>query len=314
MQIIQILVLVGISAAAACLVAIATTRAFPDHGRRRLQAVFASDAPPANPVWHAFRNQMVRLARLIGRISGPAQQEDPAPVRIKLLNAGLSAQMAMPLYFGAKTLLALVLPGSLLAALTLSGRPVPTVQMMALLLAASTLGYYLPAAWLSHRIEKRQREIFESFPDATDLMMVCIEAGLGLDAALARVAGEIRTESTACADELQRVILEMRAGAQRSEALGRLAMRTGVEEVAVFASMLAQAERFGSSIGDSLRVFSEEMRVRRRQRVEELAAKIPLKLLFPLVFCILPSLFLVLLGPAFIEIYRVLLPIMNGQS
>jgi tight adherence protein C len=141
-----------------------------------------------------------------------------------------------------------------------------------------------------------------------------VEAGLGLDSALARVADEIRMKSLALAEELQLVNLEMRAGNTRENALRNLALRTGVEEVKTFATMLVQADRFGTSLGDSLRVFSDELRSRRRFRAEELAAKIPLKLLFPLVFFIFPSLLLVLLGPAFIQVYRVLLPTLTGQQ
>ena len=120
-------------------------------------------------------------------------------------------------------------------------------------------------------------------------------------------------KSQALSEELQLVNLEMRAGNTREKALRNLALRTGVEEVKTFATMLVQADRFGTSLGDSLRVFSDELRSRRRFRAEELAAKIPLKLLFPLVFFIFPSLLLVLLGPAFIQVYRVLLPTLTGQ-
>jgi tight adherence protein C len=159
----------------------------------------------------------------------------------------------------------------------------------------------------------RQREIFENFPDAADLMLVCVESGLGLDAALVRVADEMRLKSVNLAEELHLVNLELRAGNTREKALRNLALRTGVEEVNTFVTMLVQADRFGTSIGDSLRVFSEELRTKRRLRAEEIAAKIPLKLLFPLVFFIFPSLLLVLLGPAFIQVYRILLPTMAGQ-
>ena len=159
----------------------------------------------------------------------------------------------------------------------------------------------------------RQREIFETFPDALDLMTVCVESGLGLDAALAKVTEEMRLKSIPLAEELHLVNLELRAGSTREKALRNLALRTGVDEVNTFVTMLVQADRFGTSIGDSLRVFSDELRTKRRLRAEEMAAKIPLKLLFPLVFCIFPSLMLVLLGPAFIQVYRILLPTMAGQ-
>ena len=159
----------------------------------------------------------------------------------------------------------------------------------------------------------RQREVFENFPDALDLMTVCIEAGLGTESALTRVADDIGHKSPVLGEELRLVNLELRAGAPRDRALRNLAFRTAVEEVDGFVSMLIQAERFGTSIAQSLRVHADMLRTRRRQKAEEAAAKIALKLLFPLIFFIFPSLMLVLMGPAMIQIYRVLLPTMAGH-
>jgi tight adherence protein C len=195
----------------------------------------------------------------------------------------------------------------------LGGTKFGTNTMLLILLSAGAVGYYLPNAVLSRLVFIRQREVFETFPDAADLLLVCVEAGLGLDAALVKVAEEMRLKSEALAEELHLVNLELRAGSSREKALRNLALRTGVEEVNTFATMLIQADRFGTSIGDSLRVFSDELRTKRQMRAEEIAAKIPLKLLFPMVFCIFPALLLVLLGPAFIQIYRILLPTMAGQ-
>jgi tight adherence protein C len=167
---------------------------------------------------------------------------------------------------------------------------------------------------LNRLVFVRQREIFETFPDALDLMTVCVEAGLGIEAALVRVADEMQHKSEALAEELHLVTLELRAGLERARALRNLANRTGVEEVEGFVAMIIQAERFGTSIAASLRIHSDMLRTRRRQRAEEAAAEIALKLLFPLIFFIFPSLMLVLLGPAMIQIYRVLLPTMAGSS
>jgi tight adherence protein C len=182
------------------------------------------------------------------------------------------------------------------------------------LLLAASFGYYLPNILLAKRIQHRQRDIFESFPDALDLMTVCVEAGLAMDAALLRVADEIGLKSPVLSDELHLVTLELRAGLPKERALRNLALRTGVEDVDALVAMLIQAERFGTSIADSLRVQSDQLRTRRRQRAEEAAAKIALKLLFPLIFFIFPSLLVVLMGPAFIQIYRVLLPNMGGNA
>ena len=167
---------------------------------------------------------------------------------------------------------------------------------------------------LAQMIKRRQRDIFESFPDALDLMTVCVEAGLAMDAALARVAAEIALKSRVLAEELHLVMLELRAGNTKERALRNLALRTGVDDVDALVAMLIQAERFGTSIAASLRVQSDQLRTKRRQRAEEEAAKIALKLLFPLIFFIFPSLLVVLMGPAFLQIYRVLLPSMGSGS
>jgi tight adherence protein C len=175
------------------------------------------------------------------------------------------------------------------------------------------LGYYLPNLVLWKAVKRRQREIFESFPDALDMMTVCVEAGLGTEAAMVRVSDDLQFKSPALAEELRLVNLELRAGADRERALRNLALRTGVEEVDGFVTMISQAERFGTSIAASLRVHADMLRTVRRQRAEEAAAKIALKLLFPLIFCIFPSLMVVLMGPAMIQIYRVLLPSMGTR-
>jgi len=185
--------------------------------------------------------------------------------------------------------------------------------LLAALLVVAAVGYYLPNIVMRRLVFVRQREIFETFPDALDLMTICVEAGLAMDAAIARVADEIKLTSPILSEELHLVTLELRAGASKEKALRNLALRTGVEDVDTLVAMLIQAGRFGTSIGASLRVHADSLRTKRRLRAEEAAAKIALKLLFPLIFCIFPSLLLVLLGPAFIQIYRVLLPALGGN-
>ena len=166
---------------------------------------------------------------------------------------------------------------------------------------------------LRYAIARRQREVFESFPDALDLMTICVEAGLGVDSALSRVATEIGLASPVLSEEMTLVTLELRAGGTKEKALRNLALRTGVEDVDALVSMLIQAERFGTSIAASLRIQSDLLRTKRRMRAEETAAKIGVKLLFPLIFFIFPALMVVLMGPAMIQIYRVLLPAMAQQ-
>ncbi len=145
-------------------------------------------------------------------------------------------------------------------------------------------------------------------------MLVCVEAGLGLDAALTKVADEVKRKSLALAEELHLTNLEIRAGATREKALRDLALRTGIEEIGTFASMLTQADKFGTSIGESLRVFSDDLRHKRQVRAEENAAKVPTKMLFPLVVCIFPAIIMVIMGPAVIQIIRTLMPMLSGRG
>lgn len=256
---------------------------------------------------------VVNLAGKFAKLSLPSEGWENSPLRLRFLHAGYRGDAPAIIYFGAKTLLAVLFPIIAYSYVLLGNAKFGTHAMLLVLLASGAIGYYLPNVVLGRLVFLRQREIFESFPDAADLLMVCVEAGLGLDAALVKVAEEMRLSSEALAEELHLVNLELRAGSSRERALRNLALRTGVEEVSTFATMLIQADRFGTSIGESLRVFSDELRTKRRLRAEEMAAKIPLKLLFPLVFFIFPSMLLVLLGPAFIQVYRILLPIMSGQ-
>lgn len=258
--------------------------------------------------------RIVKLSGPIARLSLPAEGWENSPLRIRFMNAGYRTHNAPILFFAAKTVLTLALPALFILYVNMFGVEFKTpnlVMLLAVVLAA--IGYFLPNFVLERIIAYRQREIFEAFPDAIDLMTVCVEAGLGLDAAITRVGEEMRMKSPILADELHLVNLELRAGNSRAQALRNLALRTGVDEVDNLVAMLVQTDRFGTSVADSLRVHSDSLRTKRRLRAEEAAAKIPVKLLIPMIFCIFPSMLLVLLGPAFISIYRVLLPTMAGQ-
>lgn len=267
-----------------------------------------TDAP--GPLWV---QHIVKLSGPIAKLSLPAEGWEKSTLRIRFMTAGYQTSSAPVLFFASKTILTLLLPGLLLLYSGISRGTVNQHVFLLLIVLLAAIGYFLPNVLLERQIAYRKREIFEHFPDAIDLMTVCVEAGLGLDAAIGRVGEEMRLTSPTLANELHLVNLELRAGASRAQALRNLALRTGVEEVDTLVAMLIQADRFGTSVADSLRVHSDSLRTKRRLRAEEAAAKIPLKLLFPLIFCIFPSMLLVLLGPAFISIYRVLLPTLAGQ-
>lgn len=180
----------------------------------------------------------------------------------------------------------------------------PSDIRLAWVFICSVLGLMMPYAWLSLRIRKRQREILDHFPDALDLIRICLEAGLGFDAAIQRVGHEFSDVSPALFDEFRTLSLELRAGAGRAKALQALALRSDVPGVKSFVAMVLQAEKFGTGVAEAVRIHSEQLRLERKMNAEEAAAKLSTKLLFPLIFCIFPSLLLVLIGPAVITIQQ----------
>ena len=306
----QVGVLAAIFVAVCCAVMCGMYVLTPSVARRRLRELESpAAAADTKTVWV---EKFAAAAGKLARLSAPDEHSTSSPLRARFMNAGFRGTNAPAIFFAGKTVLALVSPAAAYFSLALSGSPVSLQMYMAALLGSATVGYYLPNVVLRRLIFVRQREIFEVFPDALDLMTVCIEAGLAIEAALMKVGDEIRHKSRVLSEELNLVTLELRAGAAKEVALRNLALRTGVEDIDALVAMLIQAERFGTSIADSLRIYADMLRTKRRQRAEEAAAKIALKLLFPLIFCIFPSMLLVLLGPGVIRITRVLLPIITG--
>ncbi len=287
-------------------VAVAASLVFsPVALRERLSDVVEPAAVAPEPVATGWVEKVAHVAQPFSRLSLPEEGWEKSPLRTRFMNAGWRSASVPSLYFAAKTILALGLPAvvALCGALALNA---PQKGFMYFLLLVAGIGYYLPNAVLSHKAAARCRDIFENFPDALDLLTVCVEAGLSLERALAKVAGEIHIKSEALAQELQLALMEMRAGFTKERALRNLALRSGVEDVDTLVAMLIQSERFGTSMGDSLRVHSDNLRSKRSVLAEEAAAKIALKLLFPLIFCIFPTLMLVLIGPAGIQIFRLM--------
>jgi len=218
----------------------------------------------------------------------------------QLTFAGYRSPNALQTYYGIKAVLLIALPGIVLIATQwfpqLSG-----TQIIYALAAAAAIGLFGPNKMLDRLVEKRMKKLRDGFPDALDLLVVCVESGLGLSAAIQRVSDEISVSHEELAMELALVNAETRAGMDRAKALRNLADRTGLDDIRGLVSMLVQAMRFGTSIADTLRVYSAEFRDRRMQKAEEAAAKIGTKLLFPLVMCLFPSFFTVAIGPAIIR-------------
>lgn len=243
------------------------------------------------------------LSKLV-RFSMDEEKWESAPLRVKFLNAGYRGDLIIIAYFGSKTLLTVFLPLVYLVWIAISGGERSATEIGFIALGFAVVGYYLPNLLLNWRIRERQRELFESFPDALDLIRVCVSAGLGLDSAIARVGQELRLKSAALAEEFHLLSLELRAGATRAQALHNLGLRTGVDDINALVAMLIQAERFGTNVSDSLRVHADALRTKRQLRAQAQAAKIPVKLTIPMALCILPALFIVVVGPAAINILR----------
>lgn len=261
-----------------------------------------------------FRELIVGLLKRVGEAN---QAKDTAgqgsALMQRLMSAGYRREAAPAIFNGVKVLLLIVVPvvAFLLPIAALDEGPLVQSLFVYLLLAGA--GLYGPELWLYQTSKARKLRITNGFPDALDLLVVCIEAGLGLDAAIFRTGAELALAHPDLCEELHLVSLELRAGLPRSQALTNLGWRADIPEVKSLVALLIQTDRFGTSVGQALRVHSDSMRTQRTQRAEEMAGKLPVKLLFPLMFFIFPSIFIVILGPAIIQGMRILLPTLGGK-
>jgi tight adherence protein C len=252
------------------------------------------------------------FSRLGALVSPKADSEEMSRIVAKLSHAGIRGPNAMQMFFATKLLLAVFLAGGAVIFSKLRVEPIRNLQLLATVLAA--VGFYAPNVWLARRVTRIQTELTRSLPDALDLITTCIEAGLGMEAALQRISFEIGLAAPRLADELEQTLAEVQAGIRRSEAFQRLAVRTGVEDLRTLAAILTQTEMFGTSVAGALRVNAEALRVRRTHSAEEKAAKVAVKMLLPLIFFLLPSLLIVILGPAVLRIMKTLLPSLGGGN
>ena len=243
---------------------------------------------------------LIGLVKRVGE-KAPRSPKELGALRLRLVQAGYRRDEAMTLFFGIRVVFALGL-----FALFSTGILMKPNMMMAL--GGLALGYILPGIVLARLAKRRIHRIRLSLADALDLMVVSVEAGLGLDQAIQRVGQELAFAYPDLSDELRLVNLELRAGKARSEALRNLADRSGVDDLNSLVTMLIQTDKFGTSVAQSLRVYSETLRTKRRQRAEEAAAKTGVKMVFPLVFCIFPAIWVVTIGPAAIKFITVLMP------
>jgi len=240
----------------------------------------------------------------VGKKIAPKEEHALTSLKKSFLRAGYRGDYLIPVYYGAKIIGAVAMVVVYYFVNTLFLHHTELEYIIAGSILSALVGYSLPTFWLRIRTFYRKEKIFEGLPDALDLMVVCVEAGMGLDAAINRVSEEIILENKVVGEEFKLVNLELRAGKMRAEALRNLAIRCDQEDVSSLTGLLIQTDRFGTSVSQALKVHSDSMRTKRFQRAEELAAKIPVKLVFPLILFIFPALFVVVVGPAAITIYR----------
>jgi tight adherence protein C len=253
----------------------------------------------------AIHELIKKLGNLI-----PQSPKDVTVMQRRLIRAGIRNENALKILYGAKAILGVALP--LLTALTLVSSSADPGNKAAAILAATAVGFFGPNEYVRRLASKRQKEISRGLANALDLLVVCVESGLGLDQAILQVSKELEHAHPEISEELGFVNLELKAGKRRVEALRNLAERTGVEDLKKLVAVLIQADRFGTGVAQSLRAHADFMRIQARQVAEEKAAKLGVKLIFPIFFCILPSLFVVTVGPVAMKIIRELIPMMNN--
>ena len=252
-----------------------------------------------------FQSVLGALRRLGEK--APKSPKEMGTLRLRLVQSGYRGEEALTVFFGIRVAFALLLFA--LFATSVIRRP-----NIGLALGAFGLGYVLPGMVLARMAKRRAHRIRLSLADALDLLVVSVEAGLGLDQAMTRVGSELAFAYPELSDELRLINLELRAGKPRAEALRNLADRTGVDDLSSLVTMLIQTDKFGTSVAQSLRVYSETLRTKRRQRAEEAAAKTGVKMVFPLVVCIFPAIWVVTIGPAAIRFVKVLFPMVEGMK
>jgi tight adherence protein C len=240
----------------------------------------------------------------------PSSEAEVATLKADLVRAGFRSENALPVFYGVRIMVTLLM---LVLCIMLEAKMPPNpVMKLGLMASGIGAGWVLPRFFLEKKVAKRQEILRLALPDALDLMVVSIEAGLGLDQAIQHVARELHGSHPELSDEMSLVTLEMRHGKRRSEALRNFAERTGEAEFRKLVAILVQNDRFGTSMGESLRTHSDFLRVRRRQEAEERAGKVGVKLVFPIFFFILPSMLIVAAGPGILQIFKYLFPMMKS--
>jgi tight adherence protein C len=261
-------------------------------------AFSAQYAPPQED----FSKKLARLLKPFSALAKPTKSDELSRARVNMIRAGLRGENALEIFMGLKLFLAPVLTIAFLQLNSSMGSPLQFPVDVVVAIWVCAFVFFAPNAWLNGKIKERQQALERALPDAMDLLVTCVEAGLGLDAAMSRVSQEMMLSSPVLAEELNQTFLEVQAGVPRADSFRRLADRTGVEDLRSLAAMLIQTDIFGTSVARALRIHSDGMRVKRMQQAEEKAAMVSVKMTVPLVLCILPSLIAVVMGPAIVMI------------
>jgi tight adherence protein C len=252
----------------------------------------------------SVKKNILKVAGYLGNLVRPKSEKELSRRRKALLRCGYRRENALIIFFGFKVFFAILMVAFFLLFKFLAMKPIPQFYSVFFLVLMATTGFYLPDIFLHLKTNMRKRKLLENFPDALDLMVICVEAGLGLDSAINRVGEEMKFKSRVTSEEFKLLSLELRAGKKRIDALKNLALRTDLEDINSLVTLLIQTDKFGTRVAQALRVYSDSMRTKRYQRAEEMATKLPVKLVFPLIFFIFPSLFVTILGPVVIQVYR----------
>jgi tight adherence protein C len=264
----------------------------------------AQEKIPVHPSL-VFHDLVKRLGNLV-----PASPKDVSIMQRRLIRAGIKGPNALRILYGAKILLGIALP--VLMSFAVAGSAADSSNKILAVLAAAAAGFFGPNEYVKIRSQRRQKAVQRGLANALDLLVVCVESGLGLDQAMVQVAKELEHAHREITEEFAMINLELKAGKRRVEALRNLADRTAVDDLKKLVAVLIQADRFGTGIAQSLRAHADFMRIQARQVAEEKAAKLGVKLIFPIFFCIMPSLFVVTVGPMAVKIVRELLPMVNS--
>ncbi len=261
---------------------------------------------------HMPSHPSLALHELIKKLGNfvPQSPKDVTVMQRRLIRAGVRNENALKILYGAKAVLGVALP--LMAVALVARASYDPGNKIAVILVAAAVGFFGPNEYVRRMASRRQTQISRGLPNALDLLVVCVESGLGLDQAILQVSKELDQAHPEISEEFGLVNLELKAGKRRVEALRNLAERTGVDDLKKLVAVLIQADRFGTGVAQSLRAHADFMRIQMRQIAEEKAAKLGVKLIFPIFFCILPSLFVVTVGPVAMKIVRELIPMMNN--